>query len=109
MIPTAQSMTTGAARSSLSIPTIDVQHLRANDTLARRACGRAIDRACRDVGFFYIVGHDLDRDLIKETFAVAREFFGRPMSKGAGNPARHMPVTSGDYVRERLTGAYAKP
>jgi isopenicillin N synthase-like dioxygenase len=79
MSTAAQSTKSEATRRSLSIPMIDVRVLRGNDASARQACGRAIDRACRDIGFFYVVGHDLDQDLVSETFAVSREFFGRPM------------------------------
>jgi isopenicillin N synthase-like dioxygenase len=64
-----------------SIPMISVEALRGSDARGRQACGQAIDRACRDVGFFYVVNHGVDADLIGDTFAVAREFFGRPASE----------------------------
>ena len=42
------------------------------------AVARAIDAACRDVGFFSIVGHGVDPDLTARLDADARAFFARP-------------------------------
>ena len=39
---------------------------------------RAIDRACRDLGFFTIVGHGVDAGLCRRLDACARDFFARP-------------------------------
>jgi isopenicillin N synthase-like dioxygenase len=40
--------------------------------------GREIDAACRDQGFFSVVGHGVDQDLLDRVVALAREFFARP-------------------------------
>lgn len=40
--------------------------------------GAAIDRACREVGFFRIVGHDVSADLLQRLEGAAREFFALP-------------------------------
>lgn len=40
--------------------------------------GRAIDAACRRHGFFAIVGHGLDPDLLPRLDRLARDFFARP-------------------------------
>jgi len=37
-----------------------------------------IDAACRDVGFFYVVGHGVDPGLTQRLDTLARDFFGRP-------------------------------
>jgi isopenicillin N synthase-like dioxygenase len=37
----------------------------------------AIDRACRDVGFFYVVGHGVDEELQQHLEDAARAFFAR--------------------------------
>jgi len=37
-----------------------------------------IDAACRDVGFFYVVGHGVDEDLQQRLEDAARAFFARP-------------------------------
>jgi isopenicillin N synthase-like dioxygenase len=46
------------------------------DDLARVA--GAIDRACRSVGFFSIVGHGIPSDLQERLESASREFFARP-------------------------------
>lgn len=42
------------------------------------ATGEAIDRACRDLGFFLIRGHGTDPDLLASLDAAARTFFALP-------------------------------
>ncbi len=44
----------------------------------RTAVGREIDQACRDIGFFRIIGHGVDPDLLGRIDAAAREFFAQP-------------------------------
>ncbi len=40
--------------------------------------GRAIDRACREVGFFCVIGHGVDPALVPTLDRAARDFFARP-------------------------------
>ncbi|HTZ79861.1 MAG TPA: 2-oxoglutarate and iron-dependent oxygenase domain-containing protein [Stellaceae bacterium] len=61
-----------------SIPIVDISALRDGDTARRAACGRAIDAACRNVGFFYAKGHGVDPAVLSGVFAAARAFFARP-------------------------------
>jgi isopenicillin N synthase-like dioxygenase len=44
----------------------------------RRSVAAAIRRACRDVGFFYAVGHGVDPGLQARLQAQAQRFFARP-------------------------------
>lgn len=37
-----------------------------------------VDRACRDTGFFFVVGHDVPVELQRRLDALAREFFALP-------------------------------
>ncbi|WZZ17012.1 hypothetical protein YC2023_110101 [Brassica napus] len=37
-----------------------------------------LDRACRDAGFFYVIGHGISEDLIKKVREITREFFMLP-------------------------------
>jgi isopenicillin N synthase-like dioxygenase len=46
-------------------------------------CGRAIDRACREVGFFLVTGHGVDPQLLPELIALSHEFFALPDSEKA--------------------------
>lgn len=50
------------------LPVIDVSH-------GIDACAADIDTACRDTGFFFVVGHDVPPELQVRLDALAREFF----------------------------------
>jgi len=54
------------------VPTIDIS----GDPVVVAA---SIDAACREIGFFQIVGHDLDPGLEVEARSVAEEFFRLPI------------------------------
>lgn len=56
-----------------NIPVIDVARLDSASALG------AIDRACREWGFFQVVGHDIDPALFDRLLAVSREFFAQPV------------------------------
>jgi isopenicillin N synthase-like dioxygenase len=58
------------------VATIDVSLLRAGDP--GDAVAHAIDRACRDNGFFAITGHGIPLALSDELERVSREFFALP-------------------------------
>jgi isopenicillin N synthase-like dioxygenase len=55
-----------------AIPVVDMAPLRAGD--ADSVAG-AIDRACRETGFFYVTGHGVPADLAARVDTLAREFF----------------------------------
>jgi isopenicillin N synthase-like dioxygenase len=59
-----------------AVPVIDVGGL-TTDTVPDDVAAQ-IDRACRDVGFFSVVGHGVDLTLAPRLDALAREFFARP-------------------------------
>ena len=48
------------------------------------AAAASIDRACREVGFFYVVGHGVDPELTASLDRLAREFFALPDEAKAG-------------------------
>lgn len=63
------------------VPVIDLTSLHASGpgrAGAAHDVARQIDAACREVGFFSIVGHGVDAALIERLDALAREFFGWP-------------------------------
>jgi isopenicillin N synthase-like dioxygenase len=65
------------------LPVIDVAPLvgagaGSGDRAARAEVGRAIDAACRDHGFFTIVGHGVEPALLGALEAEGRGFFARP-------------------------------
>ena len=57
---------------------------------ARRQVADAIDRACRDIGFFAITGHGVPATLVTRLRRVGHAFFERPM---ADKLAYRHPVT----------------
>ena len=46
---------------------------------ARRAVAAQIARACRDYGFFYIIGHEVDEELQQRLESLSRQFFARDL------------------------------
>jgi isopenicillin N synthase-like dioxygenase len=71
------------ASTSGSLAAIDIRPLlgRAGDasvTSAEARVAAEIDRSCRDLGFFRIVGHGVDPTLLGEMDAAARAFFAQP-------------------------------
>ena len=76
------------------VPVIDIGPLIGD--LAAGAPGAAaqgvaaeIDAACRDVGFFTVVGHGIDPALFDELERLAREFFARPEAEKARIAMEH--------------------
>ncbi|MDC0720397.1 isopenicillin N synthase family dioxygenase [Nannocystis bainbridge] len=57
-----------------ALPVLDLSPLR-HDPAAADALARAIAAACRDSGFFYVVGHGLDPTLLARLEALSRRFF----------------------------------
>ena len=47
----------------------------------RQRVADEIGRACRECGFFYIVGHGVDEDLQQRLEEVSREFFAQPLDE----------------------------
>jgi isopenicillin N synthase-like dioxygenase len=85
------------------LPVIDVAPLvRGEDDLE---VGRAIDDACRRLGFFYIVGHGVDDDLQRRLEAAAHELFAlAPEAKERIAMARGGPAWRGWFpLRGELT------
>ena len=68
------SVTEAATRGQPTLPLIDIAPLRSRGP-GEKAVVEAIDRACRDVGFFYVTGHGVDRAIVDAAFVAARGFF----------------------------------
>jgi isopenicillin N synthase-like dioxygenase len=58
-----------------NVPIIDIAELDSPESL------QAIDRACRDWGFFQVTGHGIEPALLRNIFDVSREFFSRPVEE----------------------------
>jgi isopenicillin N synthase-like dioxygenase len=65
----------------MAVPIIDISSSRSGDDAARRALAAQIDRACRDIGFFTIVGHGIDEGLVERVKEYSRSFFALPAAE----------------------------
>lgn len=63
------------------IPVIDVSPYFAGTQEAKQRVAEQIGRACREVGFYVIVGHGVDPKLIEEIEVTSREFFDLPLDE----------------------------
>ncbi len=83
---TQQTIGKTPRHESGSVPVVDIAELDGEPALI------AIDRACREWGFFQVTGHGIDDAIIDDLFAAAKAFFGRPIGekrrilRSAGNP-----------------------
>jgi isopenicillin N synthase-like dioxygenase len=62
--------------TGLNIPIIDIRAL-LHATDDRREVAAQIGQACRECGFFYVVGHGVDEQLQQQLEAVSRAFFAQ--------------------------------
>jgi isopenicillin N synthase-like dioxygenase len=60
------------------IPIIDIAPLYTDDEEGWGQVNKAIDTACREVGFFYIKGHQIPAPQIERIFEIAKTFFDLP-------------------------------
>src|SRR5882757_6997012 len=63
-----------------AIPVIDVAALLDGSPQQARDVAKALGAACRDVGFFYVVGHGVPPELMKRVFDTSAAFFTGPAS-----------------------------
>src|SRR5271166_2521999 len=62
-----------------ALPIIDLSSWSGGGAAAAEVA-KAIGAACRDVGFFYVVGHGVPTTLMDEAFAHSRRFFALPLA-----------------------------
>lgn len=60
-----------------ALPVIDISGLYSDDPDTRAAVAGQLGKAARDIGFFYVVGHKVDRRLRERLLDQARTFFSR--------------------------------
>jgi isopenicillin N synthase-like dioxygenase len=65
-----------------SVPVIDIEPLISGAGDVGRVV-EEIDRSCRDLGFFYVIGHGVDGELIERLESAARRFFALPEEEKA--------------------------
>jgi len=59
------------------LPIIDISLLKTSQ--GKLHVSTEIQKACKEHGFFYIVGHGIDQDLINQLFDVVKRFFSLPL------------------------------
>lgn len=64
----------------MRVPVIDLAGFVGGTATRRAAIGAEVDLACREVGFFSIVGHDVERQIIDQAHRLALEFFDLPLA-----------------------------
>ena len=85
----------------VAIPIIDIGPLVSNSPDAG-AVAAAIGRACRETGFFYVVGHGIAPETVETVFAMSRAFFGQPLAaKAEGRVVRTVGQPRLDQARQR--------
>jgi len=63
------------------VPVIDIAPYLAGAPQGKQRVAAQLDSACREVGFYVIVGHGVDPDLIEQVEAVSRAFFDLPLDE----------------------------
>lgn len=88
----------------MSLPIIDLAGFNASDDPHREALGRQIGEACTDVGFFSVVGHGIDEEIISRAHRAARNFFDLPLADrlGAAKPDPTYPYGYAPFSSEAL-------
>lgn len=92
----------------VSLPLIDVSGLRSTNAQEVRKIADEIGNAAREFGFFRIIGHSIDLDLIDRTYQMAQRFFDLPDQEKrrnyiglSSNHRGYVPFTEkGDYPDE---------
>uniref|UniRef100_K3ZIS8 Fe2OG dioxygenase domain-containing protein n=1 Tax=Setaria italica TaxID=4555 RepID=K3ZIS8_SETIT len=79
VLPASERAGDGSGR--VKLPVVDLAHLR--DPCHRAAVIETLDAACRDYGFFQVVNHGVEREVISGLLNVARRFFELPLAARA--------------------------
>jgi isopenicillin N synthase-like dioxygenase len=81
--------------TQLSVPVIDLSPYRTGAD--KMGVARAVDRACRDIGFLVISGHGVSSDLVAQTRQTATAFFDLPLAEKQ-KVARPAPTVARGYI-----------
>ena len=79
----------------LTVPVIDLTPYRSGS--GKMDVVRAVDRACREIGFLVISGHGVSADLIERTCDAGRAFFDLPLAEKQ-RVARPAPTIARGYI-----------
>ena len=89
------------------LPVIDITPLRSDDAEARQRVAALLGTACRETGFFSIVGHGVAPEAFASVFAQARSFFALPIERKLEYSMQRSPNNRGYAAMrsERLNAA----
>jgi isopenicillin N synthase-like dioxygenase len=88
------------------LPIVDIGALRGNDAAAKARTAEKLAAAARDVGFLYVTGHGIPRDVIEGLEAAAEAFFDLPIEQKQAYHIRNSTCHRG-YVPVGEEGFYA--
>ncbi len=71
----------GERMAEPTLPVVDFGAFSNGTDEARQKIADRIDRACREVGFFYLVNHGIEADIFANTFDAAALFFALPQAE----------------------------
>ena len=74
---------TGARLPLEEVPLVDFGPFLEGPASERKRVALEIGRACRDIGFFYLVHHGVPQRLVDRVFAEASRFFALPLDRKA--------------------------
>lgn len=80
------------------IPVVDLRGIRTGCGSARDACAAALDKACREVGFFYIAGHGVAATEISALIREAEHFFTLPLERKMAIYYKDSPIYGRGYM-----------
>ncbi|CAG9001604.1 MAG: hypothetical protein CENE_03627 [Candidatus Celerinatantimonas neptuna] len=63
----------------MNIPLINLHNLICSNEKLRQSELSTLNRACREVGFFYLIETGISKSLIKQIMNAARQFFNKPL------------------------------
>jgi isopenicillin N synthase-like dioxygenase len=91
----------------VSIPVVDLFGFASGSESHRAAVAAAVDQACIAVGFFSIVGHGVDEEIIAAAHGSARTFFDLPLEErlAAGKPVPTAPYGYSPFSAEALNAS----
>jgi isopenicillin N synthase-like dioxygenase len=78
-----------------NLPVIDITDLAAGDPARLAELAEQLRAACRDKGFFYVIGHGIDPALQAAVFEQARQLFALPETDKQALDKRHSPANRG--------------
>jgi isopenicillin N synthase-like dioxygenase len=91
-----------------TVPVIDIAGFDGGSAADKRALARAIDDACRSVGFLVVAGHSVPDALVERTARAARAFFDLPVETKQRYVSPDPKVYRGYFALESNAVAYSR-